>query len=257
MANWRGGYRTSAGTSYAAPLTAGAIALIKEAHPSWVLEDILENMKEYSIRTPFFDHIGPQLVIAGETLDLRISTELMPDNNYGWGIPDFGAVVDLPEIWYGGQITLEAVQLPENAFFEDSLNGAGLFTFTPDQSQIGEDTATFASFTGNYSDTESVRIMVLDEPGSLSAITAPHPAVDSAVFIITPNNLGTGKIYIHEISGMAVREFDFESISGNFIRVVWDGKNGSGRYVASGVYILTVSLGGTNITDKFFFVSSR
>jgi len=257
-ANWRGdGYLSTGGTSFAAPLIAGAIALIMEAHPSWVLADILEYMKSYSLRPPIFDHIGPQSVVVGETLNLRVSVDLFPDNDYGWGIPDINATVNLSENWYGDEIILDAARLPENSAFEDSLNGSGLFTFSPDQSQVGEDTAIFVSYRGVYSDTETARIIILEELGSLSAIVAPHPAVDSAVFRIAPNDLGAGNIYIHDVSGALVRNIEFESESGNFVIVIWDGKNDSGKYVASGVYILSVSLSRSTVTEKFFFVSSR
>jgi subtilisin family serine protease len=256
-ANWRGGYLPVGGTSYAAPLLSGSIALLMEANPSWEVADILENMKSYSIRPPAFDHLGPQSVVLGETLRLHVSVDFLPDNNYGWGIPDFNEVVNLPDDWYGDDIVLEAVNLPPNGFFEDSLNGAGLFSFSPDQNQVGEDTAIFATSLGAYTDTETVRILILDELGSLAAITAPHPAVDSAVFRISPGDLGPGNIFIHDVSGALVREIDFESVDGNFIRIIWDGKNGTGDYVASGVYILNVSLGGSTVTEKFVLVSSR
>lgn len=256
-ANWRGSYLSTSGTSFSAPMVAGAIALMKEAHPGWVLADIMENMKSYSVRPPTFDHIGPQSVLVDETLNLRMSVDFLPDNDYGWGIPDFNAAVNSPQNWVGDEIILEAIDIPDNSTFVDSLNGSGLFTFTPEISQIGEDTAVFASYRGVYSDTESVRIIVLEELGSLSVIVAPHPAVDSAVFRITPNNLGRGSVYIHDVSGALVKDIDFESSSGNFVIINWDGKNNSGTYVASGVYILTVSLGHSTFSDKFFFVSSR
>ncbi|UCE67135.1 MAG: S8 family serine peptidase [Candidatus Zixiibacteriota bacterium] len=257
-ANWRrDNYLLAGGTSFAAPLVAGAIALIMEAHPEWALADILENMKSYSLRPPIFYHIGPQSVLVGETLNIRISVDFLPDNNYGWGIPDFNAAVNLPQDWYGDEIILNAIALPENSTFVDSLNGSGLFTFIPERSQIGEDTVIFISSFGVYSDTETVRIAILEELGSLSAVVAPHPAVDSAVFRISPNSLGRGNIYIHDVSGILIKDIEFESPGGNFVVLSWDGRNNSGEYVASGVYILNVSLGHSTVTEKFFFVSSR
>ena len=257
-ANWRGGdYLSTGGTSFAAPLVAGAIALIMEARPAWILADILGNMKSYSLRPPIFSHIGPQSVLVGETLNIRVSVDFLPDNNYGWGIPDFNAAVNLPQDWYGDEIILDAMALPENSTFVDSLNGSGLFSFIPEQSQIGEDTVIFISSFGVYSDTETVRIVILEDLGSLSAIVAPHPAVDSAVFRISPSNLGPGNVYIHDVSGVLIRDIKFESPSGNFVVVTWDGRNNSGEYVASGVYILNISLGRSTVTEKFFFVSSR
>jgi hypothetical protein len=256
-ADWHGGYGFSSGTSFAAPLIAGGIALLLEAEPSWALADIMSHMKSYSIRAPSFDHIAPQSAVLGETLDLRISVDRAPYNDYGWGIPDFTEAYNRPDEWYGGDITIEALRLPPHSTFEDSLNGAGHFSFHPELSQVGEDTAVFASTLGAYSDTQSVRIIILEELGRLGAIVAPHPAVDSAIFRISPGELGRGHIYIHDVSGARVMEFAFESVNGNFVRVTWDGRNDHGKYVASGVYIFNVSLGGSNVSGKFMFVSSR
>lgn len=65
LANYTGGYVFSSGTSFAAPLVAGGIALLQEAHPEWRYIDIITALKRASSRSAF------------------------PDNNYGWGIPDF------------------------------------------------------------------------------------------------------------------------------------------------------------------------
>jgi subtilisin family serine protease len=72
VANWAGGYGYSAGTSFATPLVAGGIALLLEGHPGWTVADILEVVKRAS------------------------SNSHLPNNTYGWGIPDFAVA------FYGG-----------------------------------------------------------------------------------------------------------------------------------------------------------
>lgn len=257
MARSGGGYLSRNGTSFAAPLIAGSIALILEGHPSWTLAEILEHIKSYSTRVPFISHIGPQLIAIGDTLNINITVDLGPNNDYGWGIPDYFSVMNLSPNWAGNEITLTASDLPLNSTFEDSLNGRGLFEFYPDFSQIGEDTVFFASSNSIYSDTEVVRIHIFEGFEPLGAIIAPHPAVDSAVFRITPNAEGFGKIFVHNVSGIIVRKMEFQTSGSNFVRQVWDGKNEAGKNVASGIYILNLSMNGSSITQKFFFVSSR
>ncbi len=257
MANWGGGYMGGNGTSFAAPLIAGSIALILEGHPSWTLAELLEHIKSYSTRVPFINHIGPQSIAVGDTLNIRVSADLVTNNDYGWGIPDFFSVMNLSPNWAGSEIILTALDLPLNSEFEDSLNGRGLFEFYPDFSQIGEDTAIFVSSNSIYSDTEAVRIHIFEGFEPLGAIIMPHPAVDSAVFRITPNSEGFGKIFIHNVSGIIVRKMEFQSSGSNFVRQVWDGKNEAGNNVASGIYILNLSMNGSSIAEKFFFVSSR
>lgn len=65
LANWIGGYGFSGGTSFATPLIAGGIALLLEGHPDWTLADILTALKRSA------------------------SHSFLPNNTYGWGVPDF------------------------------------------------------------------------------------------------------------------------------------------------------------------------
>jgi subtilisin family serine protease len=65
LANYIGGYAFMSGTSFAAPLIAGGIALLLEGYPEWDYYDIISALKQSS------DHSN------------------QPDNDYGWGIPNF------------------------------------------------------------------------------------------------------------------------------------------------------------------------
>ena len=67
LANWSGGFGFAGGTSFATPLVAGGIALLLEGHRDWNLHDILGAMKTAS------------------------SHSYLPNNTYGWGVPDFAA----------------------------------------------------------------------------------------------------------------------------------------------------------------------
>jgi len=65
IAAYSGGYVYGSGTSYSAPLIAGGIALLLDNNPAYRISDILTALKFSASR-------------GGN-----------PDNNYGWGIPDF------------------------------------------------------------------------------------------------------------------------------------------------------------------------
>ena len=67
LANWTGGYGSSRGTSFSTPLMAGGIALLLEGHPDWTLAEILTALKRSA------------------------SHGFLPNNSYGWGVPDFTA----------------------------------------------------------------------------------------------------------------------------------------------------------------------
>ena len=69
VANAAGGFGTGSGTSYATPLTAGAVALIVEANPGISPADLRALLEDTAI-------------LDGE-----------PNNDYGWGLVDVGAAV--------------------------------------------------------------------------------------------------------------------------------------------------------------------
>ncbi|HYQ86157.1 MAG TPA: T9SS type A sorting domain-containing protein [Bacteroidota bacterium] len=68
--------------------------------------------------------------------------------------------------------SLSAPGLPGGASFVDSLNGRGLFRWTPTMGQIGSYLVTFHASDGSLSDSQQVMIQVLD-PGGSTVISLP------------------------------------------------------------------------------------
>ncbi|MCK5520680.1 MAG: S8 family peptidase, partial [Candidatus Marinimicrobia bacterium] len=64
MINTDNTIRTGSGTSFATPLVACGVALLKEIHPDWTVEELFSRFEEFSDRE-------------------------VKDQAYGWGIPDF------------------------------------------------------------------------------------------------------------------------------------------------------------------------
>ena len=58
--------------------------------------------------------------------------------------------------------TIRAVGLPNQSSFVDGTNGTGLFTFTPDTSQAGHYNVTFVASDGEFADSETAAITVLE-----------------------------------------------------------------------------------------------
>ncbi|OGC85080.1 MAG: hypothetical protein A2V73_03070 [candidate division Zixibacteria bacterium RBG_19FT_COMBO_42_43] len=89
-------------------------------------------------RAPVLDSIGSKTVGEGTTLAFRVH-----------GTDPDGTI-----------LTLTAANVPLNATFVDSGNGAGSFSFTPNFTQAGVYNVTFRSSDGSLLDTEAVQITV-------------------------------------------------------------------------------------------------
>ena len=79
---------------------------------------------------------------------------------------DEGRVLQFTISASGQNVTLSAQNLPENATFTDNGDGTGLFHFTPDHTQAygSPYTVRFIATDGSNSDSQSVVIIVNDEP---------------------------------------------------------------------------------------------
>src|SRR5574341_321829 len=95
-------------------------------------------IKYIQTRAPVLDSIGPKTVAEGSNLTFRVHSS----------DPD------------GDSLILTALNLPANANFIDSGNGAGSFGFTPDFSQAGLHSVTFKTTDGVITDSETVNINV-------------------------------------------------------------------------------------------------
>jgi subtilisin family serine protease len=84
-------YSYGSGTSFAAPLIAGASALVLQAHPDWLPDQV-----EIALKTSA-DHF------------------INPDNDYGWGVPDVMAAIvsrdSIYEITPGELIHIDSVKI--------------------------------------------------------------------------------------------------------------------------------------------------
>jgi len=90
--------------------------------------------------SPILDPIGAQTVTEGGTMVIIVTAS----------DPDLTTPI------------LQAVNQPLNSEFTDSLNGHGLFVFTPDFTQAGIDTVLFIASDGALADSEYVEITILE-----------------------------------------------------------------------------------------------
>ncbi|OGC95466.1 MAG: hypothetical protein A2W25_11145 [candidate division Zixibacteria bacterium RBG_16_53_22] len=116
---------------------------------------------------PILAAIGPQSVTEGQTLQLRVSAT------------DADGVIP----------SLTVLNVPTNANFVDSLNGAGGFVFNPSFTQAGTYNVTFVASDGSLADSEAVTITV-NEAGNQA------PVLDS----IGSKSIAEGQTLLFRIS---------------------------------------------------------
>jgi PKD repeat protein len=158
-------------------------------------------VNESGNQVPVLDSIGSKTVAETETLEFRIhATD-----------PD------------GDVMTLSAEDVPTNASFMDSGNGAGSFTFNPDYDQAGTFNVTFIASDGSLADSETVEVTVtntnrapvLDSIGSRTVIEGGHLGfvvsasdLDADILTLTAENAPLNATFIDSGNGKGLFEFD-------------------------------------------------
>lgn len=132
-------------------------------------------------------------------------------------------------------IMLYAFPLPNNAFFVDSGNGKGVFTFHPDYDQGSPDyrlySVTFTASNGVVTDTEIVNFIVLntDRPPILEYITTPRYIIegqnlhfivsaldpDSETVFLDAENLPANASFIDKMDGTGIFDFTPDTTQGS------------------------------------------
>jgi len=125
---------------------------------------------EFGNHAPELDSIGPKTVMEGDTLEFRVHA----------------TDVD------GDSITLDTLDVPLNATFIDSGNGAGSFTFTPDSTQADTYYVTFIARDTSLADSEIVTITVAEWQNQPPVLDSIGPKTvwegDSLKFVVTASD---------------------------------------------------------------------
>jgi hypothetical protein len=172
-------------------------------------------------RSPVLDSIGPKNVDEGQSLQFRV----------------YATDVDLDSI------ILTAQNVPTNATFYDSGNGAGVFTFSPDYNQAKIYSVTFiATDTGGLADSEIVQITVSEinqspvldsigpksvaEGGNLSfRIHSADP--DGTIPTLTADNVPTNAVFTDSGNGAGSFIYDPDYTQSGILSVTFKASDGS------------------------------
>jgi len=182
-------------------------------------------VSEYGNHAPELDSIGPQAVVEGDTLEFRIHA------------------TDID----GDSIILDTLNVPLNAVFVDSGNGAGSFVFTPDFTQAGTFYVTLIASDGSLADSEVVEITVSEFGNHAPELDSIGPQA-----VVEGDTLGF-RIHATDIDADSII-LDTLNVPVNAVFV--DSGNGSGSFVftpdftQSGIFYVTFIASDGSLTDS-------
>lgn len=245
FANLSGGYSSGNGTSFATPIVSSAFAAISQAHPEWSMMRISEALKATA------------------------SQGGSPDSDYGWGMIDATAAMmhrsvagrvrrsDTGEALAGytvevsnGQTTSEAIT-NDLGWFAVEPGFLGEFTVTGAAGQWGLP-MTVQGILGQ-SGTEVSLFVDPALPLGLAPTVFPNPASD-VVHIGFDVEQGPSDVTlaVFSLDGVPVHTQGRNGLPAGTYRApmpgeafIWDCTDMSGEPVASGVYMLVLTVGGS------------
>jgi len=229
-------YGTGNGTSYACPITAGAVALILQAHPDWTPADVRQalissanrydapdDLYGYGLYDAYkaadllrFDSIPPARLSVGDTLDITFTISGLEDS---------------------ANVIISANNLPETAEFTDNGDRTASLFFIADNSNVGANNISLTAFAGLATATYTYTITVFAEP---DLVVGPNPFTDSVSIFLGPESGNLEEISIYSSNGEKVWDKYTDTYNIATGSVVWQGVNNSGNRVSSGVYLILV-----------------
>lgn len=180
-ASAKGGYDYNSGTSFSSPLTAGAIALIKQVHPEWSPEEIVSVLHRTSTR-----HANP-------------------NNYYGYGmVQAFAAALNAPGALDSNTVW-GIVETPEG----QPISGAEVHFSGPTTGTTGTDTDGMfvigRALPGDYD-------LTIQHDGYTALRTTVRAPVDSMlIFALAPIAISSGPISVYPIPCRGKLTFEFKA----------------------------------------------
>jgi hypothetical protein len=90
--------------------------------------------------------------------------------------------------------------------------------------------------------------------GRLEVASAPNPFRQSTVLRFSMTAGEEARIRIFSTSGQEVRDLSHRAIGGSEQEVIWDGRDGRGGRVSSGVYFYRVTIGPRSAIGKLVYL---
>ena len=244
LAGVTSGYYTGNGTSFSAPLCASACAVIAEAHPEWSMLEVMWTLQATASHSDAPDNdTGHGIVNAYAALLHRSVTGCVRDSRTGDLLPGIPLQVTVA----GLRVVVES-------------NDAGWFAISP--GQLGDflvEAPGAIPVQGTLGeDGVEVTVYVDGDPTDAAPTVYPNPTTGGAyVGFDLPSGPVDVTLSVFDILGVPVHTETRSAIGpGSFRAPVpgeafhWDGTDGSGQRVATGLYIITLDHGdGTDLLN--------
>jgi hypothetical protein len=98
-----------------------------------------------------------------------------------------------------------------------------------------------------------VRARVEDTSPGFIKIT-PNPVSAGATFRFSQKAKGAGSVAIYDVAGRLVWREPLECMPAGLRRVIWNGRDASGRRVAPGAYFVKVDIAGNRMSEKLILL---
>ena len=234
-----GGYTRANGTSFSAPLTAGAAALAFQYDTTLTAAEYFQLVKATASQAGAPDNnFGYGIVNAADAarllrLDLPDTLSLMSQDTILVDIRTVGISPEPPVI--------TGLDLPVWALFSDNGDGSGILRIIPaDLNGIAGQLGFVLSY-GDLADTAYVTILIFGQSPA-DVFAGPNPFSQSVNIYIKSSAGHVNSVTIHNIAGEIVWEKvnNFSPNADTVSVTKWNGRNQSGEIVAAGVYIAVV-----------------
>lgn len=248
------GGRYDDGTSVAAPIIAGGLALALEAHPDWNLDKLFSSLRN-----------------TGNNRET-------PNNDYGWGIAKIFDLIAIDGYFRVNQAQANPVNgdtILLDILLFDSLGQNGgnhriNILVIDGTAELILPPETGGNFVRQYMylplpglqkilirDSVAAMEKLLEiDVGSKKAITLevwPNPAIDTVVFVFGLDNPSWAELSVFTVSGDKVVSYYLNSTI-RFNTISWPAKTNNGENIASGVYIATLKTPSGLKTAKFAYI---
>ena len=262
-------YNRSDGTSFSTPLVAGVVALLLEAHPRWTPERLLQTLRQTASQAASPDTLnGFGIVQAFDALRTEsISTirDFIAENGSGGVFLAWTAALEIDILAY----RIERRDYPDGVF--DPLTSIavtqGVVAANGSKAYSHTDTTAVPGTSYEYRlqsvgpdgvplTAPSLTTRLVYDPGASYAPAAtlypnvPNPFAEDTRIRFDLVESARVTLTIYNLLGRKVTTLVDESLGpGRYVRI-WNGKDGAGRPVPSGVYFCRLTAGGYDKVGK-------